>query len=290
LRDLEYLVAVAECRHFGRAAERCGVSQPALSSQVRKLESWLGVTVFERAPGRVLLTGQGAALLNSAQALLAEARGLVEQARAAGAPFAGAFRIGAIPTIGPYFLPHALRPMREAFPEMRPLVSEARTADLLAGLKDGALDAALLCLPQPDSVLALLPLFFEPFLMMHAADAPPGWPEDGGEAMLVLEEGHCLRDQTLAICGLQAPPGRRHAAGLELLRQMVAAGEGYALMPALAAAALGEAPSLGYSPLAPDAGREVALAFRRSDPRAAHLAALAGLLRRIAPTPLRVVG
>ena len=264
------------------------MSQPALSSQVRKLESWLGVTVFERAPGRVLLTGQGAALLNSAQALLAEARGLVELARAAGTPFAGAFRIGAIPTIGPYFLPHALRPMREAFPEMRPLVSEARTADLLAGLKDGALDAALLCLPQPDAVLALHPLFFEPFVMMHAAEAPPGWPEDGGDAMLVLEEGHCLRDQTLAICGLQAPPGRRHAAGLELLRQMVAAGEGYALMPALAAAALGEVPSLGYSPLAADVGREVALAFRRSDPRAAHLTALAGLLRRIAPAPLRV--
>ena len=291
LRDLEYLVAVAECRHFGRAAERCGVSQPALSAQVRKLESWLGVTVFERAPGRVLLTGEGAALLHRVQGVLAEARSLVEMARAAGTPFAGAFRIGAIPTVGPYFLPHALRPMREAFPEMRPVVSEARTADLLAGLKGGALDAALLCLPQDDPALALFPLFFEPFLMMHAAaEAAPAWPEDGGEAMLVLEEGHCLRDQTLAICGLQAPPGRRHAAGLELLRQMVAAGEGYALMPALAVAALGEVPSLGYGPLAPDVGREVALACRRSDPRAAHLAALAGLLRRIATAPRRVVG
>lgn len=244
LRDLEYLVAVAECRHFGRAAQRCGVSQPALSAQIRKLESWLGVTVFERAPGRVLLTGQGESLLQRTQALLAEARLLVELARAAGTPFAGGFRIGAIPTIGPYFLPHALRPMRETFPPMRPLVSEARTADLLAGLRDGALDAALLCLPQHDPALALHPLFFEPFLMMHAAEAPGAWPEDGGDAMLVLEEGHCLRDQTLAMCGLQAPPGRRHAAGLELLRQMVAAGEGYALMPALAAAALGEVPSL----------------------------------------------
>jgi len=265
------------------------VSQPALSAQIRKLESWLGVTVFERAPGRVLLTGQGAALLNRVQDVLAGARSLVETARAAGTPLAGAFRIGAIPTIGPYFLPHALRPMREAFPEMRPVVSEARTADLLAGLRDGALDAALLCLPQHDPALALHPLFFEPFLMMHAAEALPGWPDDGGDGMLVLEEGHCLRDQTLAICGLQAPPGRRHAAGLELLRQMVAAGEGYALMPALAAAALGEVPSLNYSALGPEVGREVALALRRSDPRAAHLVALAGLLRRIAPAPLRVV-
>src|SRR5918993_4588125 len=119
LRDLEYLVAVAECRHFGRAAERCGVSQPALSAQIRKLESWLGATVFERAPGRVLLTGQGAALLQQVQGVLAEARGLVELARASGAPFAGAFRIGAIPTIGPYFLPLALRPMRKSFPDMR---------------------------------------------------------------------------------------------------------------------------------------------------------------------------
>lgn len=266
------------------------MSQPALSAQIRKLESWLGVTVFERAPGRVLLTGPGTVLLQRVQGVLAEARGLVESARAAGAPFAGAFRIGAIPTIGPYLLPHALRPMRHAFPEMRPLVSEARTADLLAGLRGGALDAALLCLPQHDAALDFRALFFEPFLMMHAAEAPPAWPEDGGEAMLVLEEGHCLRDQTLAICGLQAPAGRRHAAGLELLRQMVAAGEGYALVPALAAAAFGEVPSLGYSRLAPDVGREVALAFRRSDPRAAHLAELAGLLRRIAPAPLRVAG
>jgi LysR family transcriptional regulator, hydrogen peroxide-inducible genes activator len=289
LRDLEYLVAVAECRHFGRAAERCGVSQPALSAQVRKLESWLGVTVFERAPGRVLLTGQGAALLARVQGVLAEARGLVEQARAAGAPLAGAFRIGAIPTIGPYFLPHALRPMREAFPEMRPVVSEARTADLVERQKDGALDASLLCLPQTDPALALHPLFFEPFLMMHAAGARPGWPEDGGEGLLVLEEGHCLRDQTLAICGLQAPPGRRHAAGLELLRQMAAAGEGYALMPALAAAALGDVPSLAYGALAAEVGREVALAVRRSDPRAAHLAAVASLFRRIAPEPLWVI-
>jgi LysR family transcriptional regulator, hydrogen peroxide-inducible genes activator len=248
------------------------------------------VTVFERAPGRVLLTGQGAVLLQRVQGVLAEARGLVELARAAGTPLAGAFRIGVIPTIGPYFLPHALRPMREAFPAMRPLVSEARTADLLAGLRDGALDAALLCLPQHEPALALHPLFFEPFLMMHAVEAPLAWPEDGGEALLVLEEGHCLRDQTLAMCGLQAPPGRRHAAGLELLRQMVATGEGYALMPALAAAALGEVPSLGYRPLAADVGREIALAFRRSDPRAAHLAALADLLRRIAPAPLTVVG
>lgn len=265
------------------------MSQPALSAQVRKLESWLGVTVFERAPGRVLLTGQGAALLARVQGVLAEARGLVEQARAAGAPLAGAFRIGAIPTIGPYFLPHALRPMRDAFPEMRPVVSEARTADLVERLKDGALDASLLRLPQTDPALALHPLFFEPFLMMHAAGARPGWPEDGGEGLLVLEEGHCLRDQTLAICGLQAPPGRRHAAGLELLRQMAAAGEGYALMPALAAAALGDVPSLAYGALAAEVGREVALAVRRSDLRAAHLAAVASLFRRIAPEPLWVI-
>jgi LysR family hydrogen peroxide-inducible transcriptional activator len=130
-------------------------------------------------------------------------------------------------------------------------------------------------------------LFFEPFLMMHAAGAPPGLAGGRRGRAAGAEEGHCLRDQTLAICGLQAPPGRRHAAGLELLRQMVAAGEGYALMPALAAAALGEVPSLGYGALAADVGRDVALAVRRSDPRAAHLAALAGLLRRIAPAPLR---
>jgi LysR family hydrogen peroxide-inducible transcriptional activator len=150
LRDLEYLVAVAECRHFGRAAERCGVSQPALSAQVRKLESWLGVTVFERAPGRVLLTGQGAALLARVQGVLAEARGLVEEARAAGAPLAGAFRIGAIPTIGPYLLPARAAAHARGLSRHRPVVSEVRTVDLVAQLKTAGRTRRCSACPQDD--------------------------------------------------------------------------------------------------------------------------------------------
>ena len=139
LRDLEYLVAVDECRHFGRAAVRCGVSQPALSAQVRKPEAFLGVEVFERAPRGVLVTRRGATLLDPARAVLAGARALLDAARAEQGSLEGPFRLGAIPTLGPY----VLRPMRDAFPAMRPVLSEDRSAGLLAALHADALDAAL---------------------------------------------------------------------------------------------------------------------------------------------------
>lgn len=296
LRDLEYLVAVAECRHFGRAAARCGVSQPALSAQIRKLEALLGVAVFERAPGRVLVTERGEAVLERARVVLAEARALLAAARDSAAPLAGPFRLGAIPTLGPYLLPHVLKPMREAFAAMRPILSEARTTELLAQLRDGALDAALTCLPQQDPALAVHPLFREPFLMMHPPGVRPAWPPGGAGALdegddvpplVLLEEGHCLRGQTLAVCGDAMPRAARHATGLETLRHMVAAGEGVSLMPGLAAEMLGTMGGLvAYTPIpGPDASREVGLIVRRSDPRARHLAALAELVRRHIPPP-----
>lgn len=286
LRDLEYILAVAEHRHFGRAAEASGVSQPALSAQIRKLEGLLGTAVFERLPGRVLVTPRGEAVLARAAVVVREARALLLAARAEEAPLAGAFRLGAIPTLGPYLLPHVLRPLRDAFPAMRPVLSEARTAELRDALKTGALDAALCCAGPPDQALRALPLFLEPFLLMH----PPGRRPAGGAALpaegelLLLEEGHCLRDQTLAACGIGAPPSLRHATGLELLRHMVAAGEGCSLMPALAAAALGPVKGLvEYAPLPDGVGREVVLLVRGSDPRSSALEALAAVLRDAVP-------
>ncbi|HEY8612763.1 MAG TPA: LysR substrate-binding domain-containing protein [Roseomonas sp.] len=284
LRDLEYLLAVAEHRHFGRAAERCGVSQPALSSQVRKLEALLGSPVFERLPGRVLVTSRGKAVLERAAAVVREARALLLAARAEEAPLAGPFRLGAIPTLGPYLLPRLLRPMREAFPAMRPVLSEARTAELCESLKSGALDAALCCAGPPDPALRAMMLFVEPFLLMHPPGAKSALPAvlPGPDELLLLEEGHCLRDQVLTACGIGAPRGARHATGLDLIRHMVAAGEGVSLMPAMAAIMLGPVEGLvEYSPLPGEVGREVTLLVRASDPRSASLEALAALIRDI---------
>jgi len=283
LRDLEYLLAVAEHRHFGRAAEYCGVSQPALSAQIRKLEGLLGLPVFERLPGRVLVTPRGATVLEHAASVVREAHALLLAVRAEEAPLAGPFRLGAIPTLGPYLLPHLLRPMREAFPTMRPVLSEARTAELRAGLLSGAIDAALCCVGPPDAALRALPLFAEPFLLMHPPGPAPARLPDP-DSMLLLEEGHCLRDQALAACGFGAAGGTRHATGLDMLRHMVAAGEGISLMPAIAAAALGTVPGLvAYSPLPEEAGREVVLLVRASDPREEALHALAALIRGSLP-------
>lgn len=300
LRDLEYLAAVAELRHFGRAASRCGVSQPALSAQVRKLEAFLGVEVFERSPGRVLVTARGEAVVRAAQGVLSQARALLALARSEAAPLSGPLRLGALPTLGPYLLPRVLRPMREAFPAMRPILSEDRSAALVAGLRADALDAALACLPLPDPALELHPLFVEPLLLMHPPGFTPHWPlVEAEDRLVLLGEGHCLTDQTLALCGPAVPRADRHATGLEMLRHMVAAGEGVALIPALAAASLGTMDGmLAYSPLEdgaaapgsrPAIGRQVALAHRRSDPRTPHFAALAALLRRLAPDPARAL-
>ncbi|MCR0980516.1 LysR substrate-binding domain-containing protein [Roseomonas populi] len=286
LRDLEYLLAVADHRHFGRAAESCGVSQPALSAQIRKLEGLLGLSVFERLPGRVLVTARGEVVLARAAVVVREARALLLAARAEEAPLAGPFRLGAIPTLGPYLLPRVLRPLREAFPATRPVLSEVRTAELRESLKAGLLDAALCCAGPPDPALRALPLFLEPFLLMQppgwASGAPSGMPEEG--ELLLLEEGHCLRDQALAACGIGTPPGARHATGLEMLRHMVAAGEGASLMPAMAAAALGPMEGLvEYAPLPAGVGREVVLLVRASDPRTEVLDELAGVIRGAVP-------
>lgn len=289
LRDLEYLVAVAEVRHFGRAAASCGVSQPALSAQVRKLEAFLGVMVFERLPGRVLVTARGQAILDVARSVLAHARTLMDVAQATASPLAGAFRLAAIPTLGPYILPAAMRSLRAQFPMMELVVSEGRTAALLAGLRDGRLDGALACLPDEDPALLAHPLFFEPFMLMHPAGQACSWPLDSNDAQVILlEEGHCLRDQARALCNMPPHPAGRSVLGLEMLRHMIAAGEGASLVPALATAGLGDmGGTVAYTRIAePGVGRDVALVVRRSDPREADLRALAALFRRLAPGPV----
>ena len=288
-RDLEYLMAVAAHRHFGRAAESCGVSQPALSTQIKKLEGILGVRIFERSPRHVLVTREGEAILKRAGRVLTEARGLLDAARERTAPLAGPFRLGALPTLGPYVLPYVIQPLRGAFPEMRLLVSENRSESLITGLRAGDLDAALLCRTGDDAGLVYHDLFFEAFYLLHLAELRPAWPIAAADgAVVVIDEGHCLHDQVRDACGPSVPYGARRASSLEMLRHMIAAGEGLSLVPALAAEAFrkAEGPTVATPLPDPAIGRDVVLASRRSDPRTEHIASLATLIRTLFPLPV----
>lgn len=300
LRDLEYVVAVAELRHFGRAAERCAVSQPSLSAQIRKLEDSLGLSLFERTSRKVLLTPRGEAIVAQARVVLEEARRLLTLADGSDGALTGRLRLAAIHTLGPYLFPHILPALRSSWPDLTLILSEGRTDSLMEELRDGRLDAVLLALPVEGDGLTAEPLFFEPFLLAHPAGhrlcATPGLSLNDLDPaeLLLLEEGHCLRDQALAACGLSARGGGVHATGLETLRHMVAAGAGCTLMPVLAVkgAAKGEdgrAATVGglveYRPFdgPHPPGRVIGLVWRASDPRDRGLRDLAALLRRDLP-------
>lgn len=291
LRDLEYVVAVADEGHFGRAAERCNVSQPTLSVQIRKLENALGLTLFERSNRRVLLTVAGQGIVRQARVVLSEAQRLLALAvEGRGSPLAGRLVLAAIQTLGPYYFPLVLRRLRQEFPLLTLALSEGRTAEILDGLRDGRIDAALVSLPVAVSGLTVSPLFLEPFRLACPADhalargGPLRAEEIAGPDLLLLDEGNCLRDQTIAACGPLRAAGR-HATSLETLRSMVAAGAGYTLIPALAAPAAPDPSGLTVMRTfdGEGVGRTVALAWRSSDPRAAGLAHLAAFFRAHAP-------
>lgn len=284
LRDLRYLVALAEHRHFGRAAEASFVSQPTLSTQIRKLEEELGVALFERAPRKVMLTPVGREIVDRARKVLADIDQLGEIARRSQDPESGTVRLGLFPTLGPYLLPHVLPGLRERFPRLEFLLVEDKTDALVERLRDGRLDAAVLALPLADEQLHAEPLFDEPFVLATPAGHPLAErvslviDDLDEERLLLLEEGHCLREQALDVCRL-AGAGERdfRATSLETLRQMVAAGVGSTLLPALAVQPPVPAlPGIRLVPFRDDPPfRRVALAWRRSS-------AIDGLLRGLA--------
>lgn len=292
LRDLEYAVAVARERNFGRAAESCAVSQAALSEQVRKLESVLGVQLFERTTRRVEPTIRGREILRQAEALLGEARRLLDDAHRSAEPLSGELRLGVIATLGPYYMPFVIGLCRERFPRLSLRLREATTAELLGALRAGQLDAVLVALPVPADGLVAEPLFFEPFLLACSSDhalaqRPAVSLRDVQRGpLLLMEDGHCLRGQALALCDpRRIVQQSRYASSLEMLRHMIAAGEGISVMPALAA---GEHTSMGgllaYRELdVPHAGRTIALAWRATETRAADLHAVAAALRDALP-------
>lgn len=290
LRDLEYVEAVAELGHFGRAAERCGVSQPALSEQIRKLEAHLGVPFFERTRRQVAVTSEGAVLLIQVERVLTEARHFMAMSGQGGRGLAGPLHLGAIETLGPYYLPQLLLLMRDKMPDISLRLTEGRTAVLVERLRHGMLDVVLM-VPTPEMPgLASADLFFEPFILATPKDHPlavlslialENLPI---EDLLLLEEGHCLRDHALALC-TKAPSATRHATSLETLWHMIAAGEGYSLLPGLAIAARPEINALVQcrKMLESNAGRQIALVWRTSDPREKQFRQLAELLRANAP-------
>jgi len=294
LRDLEYAVAVARHRHFGRAALQCGVSQPALSEQVRKLEALLGVVLFERGRRNIMPTARGEPLLRQAEGLVAAARALMEAARASAEPMTGEVQLGVISTLGPYYVPSVLRDVRAAFPGLQLRLREGQTAALMEALRLGELDAVLLALPVDAEGLVVEPLFVEPFHLACPADhrlaaaAAIRLADLHGPDLLLLEDGHCLRDQTLGLCGGRGIERHtRFASSLEMLRHMIAAGEGYSLFPLLALDARYDSELMVHRPLDdPRAGRTIGLVWRASEPRGDDFRALAEHLRRKLPEGL----
>jgi LysR family hydrogen peroxide-inducible transcriptional activator len=292
LRDLEYAVAVGKERHFGRAAESCGVSQAALSEQVRKLEGVLGVTLFERTKRRVDPTARGRAVLEQAEALLGEARRLLDDARRSAEPLTGTLRLGVIATLGPYYLPAILPGGRARFPQLNLRLREGRTEELLAALRNGELDAALLALPVTGDGLLVEPLFFEPFrLACPLDDALAARPEirlrdlPRGK-LLLMEEGHCMREQAIALCHVRRlDPHTRFASSLEMLRHMIAAGEGYSVLPLMATGDHADMNGLiAFRDIADaDAGRRIGLVWRATETRSDDLRQVAAYMRESLP-------
>jgi LysR family hydrogen peroxide-inducible transcriptional activator len=279
LRDLRYLVAVAEHEHFGRAARACGISQPTLSVQVRKLEELLGVALFERTSKAVAPTAACARLIGHARAAVAQAEAMLAVARDMRDPLAGQFRLGIIPTLAPYLLPLVFAPLREALPALEVEPWEDQTSALLERLRAHELDAALLATEVDGPDLASLELFAEPFLAALPPEHPLAGRAEVAEAelardILVLADGNCLRDQTLAACGHNgALGGALRASSLSTLLNMVAAGYGTTLIPGLAAGAAQDA-GIVLRKLATPAGRTVRIAWRAHYPRRAAVVAV----------------
>ena len=288
LKDLRYLVAVAEQRHFGRAAARCFVSQPTLSAQLKKLERSLGVQLIERAPHKVSLTEAGEAVVARARRMLEAGDEIVALAVGRRDPLAGKLRVALLPTIGPYLLPHVMRAIRRSLPRLELRLYEHQTAPMLAKLHEGELDLGILALPVELAGLEARELYREAFTLavpehhrlaehdtVRAADLK-------GETLLLLEEGHCLRDQALEVCsraGVSQSEDFR-ATSLETLRQMVAAGAGVTLLPELASrGAYGNARGVKVRPFArPAPVRHIGAVWRKTTPRRAAIDAVARII------------
>lgn len=300
LSQLRAFVAVAEYRHFGTAAARLGVSQPTLSQALASLESGLGVHLIERSTRRVLVTAAGEHLLAQAKLILDATDGFVAAAAGAGDGLAGPLRIGLIPTVAPYVLPALLPALRREMPALVPQVVEDQTARLLASLRTGAIDVAVLALPSDVPGVVEIPLYDEDFVMVvpsgHALAGRDDLPLDVLDELplLLLDEGHCLRDQTLDLCrSVDARPvaGDTRATSLATVVQCVAGGLGVTLVPESAVAVETRRGDLATARFtAPAPGRRIGLVFRASSGRADGYRQLAHVLEDAVPAGVVAAG
>lgn len=293
LRQLQYVVAVAETLGFHRAAERCHVSQPTLSAQVQQLESVLGVKIFERDRRRVLVTSAGADIVARARRVLVEAVDLLAAATRLREPFVGTVRVGVIPTVAPYLLPEIMPRIGKAYPKLALVFREEKTADIVRELSEGALDAGLLALEADVGGCAHAAIARDSFV----AALPKGHAlarkkrldlsDLEGEDVLLLDEGHCLRDQALALCAkAKAAETPFRATSLATLAQMVSSGAGITLLPSMAVPVENRRGQLEVRPFArPIPGRTIALIWRPSSPLAPMFVELAKTLRASAAHP-----
>jgi LysR family hydrogen peroxide-inducible transcriptional activator len=292
LRQLQYVVAVADALSFRKAAERCHVSQPSLSAQLAQLEGVLGVRLFERDRRRVLLTTAGKELVERARRLLVETDELVEASRRAGDPLSGTLRIGVIPTISPYLLPTVAPALRKSYPRLTLLWLEDKTEVLARELERGALDAALVALEAELGDVESEVIAEDPFVLVTPRDHPLGArqteaspSELRGEDVLLLDEGHCFRVQALALCSrARAHELEFRATSLPTLIQMIAAGAGVTLLPRLAVATEVQRSQLSVRPfMDPAPKRTLALIWRKRSSLAVALKQVAAAVRGAYP-------
>jgi LysR family hydrogen peroxide-inducible transcriptional activator len=277
LKDLRYLVAVADTGHFGKAAERCFVSQPTLSAQLKKLEDYLGVPLIERQPRGALLTPAGSEIVERARRIIDASDEVVDIARTHKDPLAGRLRVAFLPTIGPYLLPIVVPKLRKALPRLDLMLYEYQTAPMLEKLRAGELDLGILALPIEIDGLVTRPLYDEPFVVAAPANHPLADKKQirvedlSGATLLLLEDGHCLRDQALDVCNRIDADEKQdfRATSIETLRQMVAAGAGVTLLPELATRGSHAAPrGLVLRPFVkPQPSRRIGAVWRKSSAR-----------------------
>jgi len=298
LRQLRYLDALAETLHFGQAAEACSVSQPALSMQIKELEDELEVSLLERRKSGIKLTEQGEEIVRRGRSILASVRDLLDYAKHRQRVLSGSLKLGVIPSIAPYLLPAVLPELKQRYPELTLQLRETVTETLVRELLGGELDLILIALPIDDPEIETMHLFDDKFVL-----AAPGGSEKkrakvsagdmlAQERLLLLEEGHCLRDQALSYCRLVTPESRESfgASSLATIVQMVAHGHGVTLLPEMAIASeVHDRADIRLSRFAaPEPMREIGLAWRKTSPRKADFDALGALLKEVAPRRAKV--
>jgi LysR family hydrogen peroxide-inducible transcriptional activator len=286
LRQLRYVEALARHRHFGRAADACAISQPALSMQIKEVEEELGTELFERGMRQVRLTGFGQEVLLRIHDILRSTDELGDLARASHKKLSGRFRIGVIPTIAPYLLPTIIRDLTGMYPDLDVHVRETLTGKLIEELKEGRLDTAIVALPVSEPVLTEISLFTENFVLIRPS-TDEGKPVPNREALcamrlLLLEEGHCFREQALSFCDMRSMSPRELLDGssLSTLVQMVSAGIGVTLVPEMALAVETRSAPVSIARFkSPQPSRTIGMIWRRTSPLAEQLRQISEVVR-----------